>query len=94
MIAKFVGVARGKAFAVDLHESFGRQSAIGTIALETAIPLDDGVFVETSGIAQEIQVMFAQSVFGFLLTHDFNTINERAERTTKTCNSWPTLPND
>merc|ERR1712021_290546 len=69
MIAKFVGISGRKAFAVDLHESFGSELTIWTVTLEPTIPFNNGIFVKTGRGFEHFQVCFAQTIFGFFLSH-------------------------
>ena len=70
MIAEIVGIARREALAIDLHKSLGGEAAIRTVAFESSIPFDDGVFVESCGSLEEVQVLFAQPVFAAFGSHD------------------------
>ena len=70
VVTKLVGVPRGEALAVDLHEGRGRELAIGAVTFETFIPLFDCVLVVASAGLEELKVMFGQTVFAAFLTHD------------------------
>lgn len=69
VVAKLVGVSCGEALAVDQHEGLGGEPSVGAIALESAVPLFDGVLVVPGGRLEELEVVFAQSLFTLLLSH-------------------------
>ena len=69
MVAKLVRVSGGKAFAVDVHESFGGQSAVGAVRPEAPVPLLYRVLVVPGRRLEELHVGLAQPLLAPLLTH-------------------------
>jgi len=61
MVAELLRVAAGEEEFVHVHKLGGRQSAVGTILLESLVPLLDSVLVIASVTFEKLQVLLAQA---------------------------------
>ena len=69
MVTELVGVARGEAFAVDLHEGGWGEAAVGAITFEAFVPLFDCVLVVAGAGLQELKVLLGQAILAAFLAH-------------------------
>jgi hypothetical protein len=72
VVAKLLGVSAGEEHLVHVNKLDGGQTTVGTVLLESLVPLLDGVLVVSGVSLQELQIFLGQALLALDTTHGNN----------------------
>jgi len=72
VVAKLLGVTAGEEHLVHVNKLDRGQTTIGTVLLESLVPLLDGVLVVSGVSLQELKIFLGQALLALDTTHDEN----------------------